>query len=155
MLMEHAGLDHVLGTQAQQNWKDALPDHRLVAAALLDLLSEHVDRHAGNLMLNGVGSLRLLDPDKSFGQSRGAGLRSVFFPGGLYAYRTPQQSFEELAPEAQELVDALAHADAATVAEIYQLNANEAAILIQRAQQVRSMGLSKAIAQYLATTSLQ
>jgi hypothetical protein len=156
MIMEHGGRDHVNASDAHKSWLSAVPEPTRIAGALLDLLSEHVDRHDGNVLVSRRGTVRLIDPDKAFGQSRGNGLRSVFFPGGPLGFDSRhQKSFQELPAAARAVVNALADASVHAVKHAYHLEHKEAAILVERAREVRDVGLAKAIEQYLGRSSLQ
>ncbi len=161
MVMEHAGADFVDGDQVgktlSRNRLLALPERTRLAAALIDLLTEHQDRRARNVMIKTDGTqVRLIDPDVALGTrfKKHPSYASVFFPGGMLAYAKSVAAFSDLPGDLMEVVSEIASSSSESLARAYRIDNSQARIVLHRAQRVQEVGLDHAIAEYLASMTL-
>ncbi len=150
MVMQHAGKAKS-ANEAPYEWIRAVSEHQRLAAAVVDLFSEQRDRKMENILVRRDGRIRLIDPDKSFGQQQGAIYRSEFFAGGVLGYETTQATFANLPQPMRETIGAVAQSSLVALAETFGLLKPEAQRMRSHARRVRKIGLTAAIDEYVAT----
>ena len=157
MLMSHFGGRYVNGDAAGRSALAAIPERQRLAGALMDVLSEQIDRKDQNVMVHD-GKARLPDADNSFGKGRAKQwiIRSTFSPGRTLAYSSSQGSFKDLVrelPEAEAVIEHITQSSASTLRAHYGLKETEVQVLKKEAQRVKDGGLDKAFEQLFAEFS--
>jgi len=131
-----------------------IPEEHIVSAALIDHIHRNTDRNNGNALATSDGKLTLIDHDDAHGRGIGAYLaksgryvpaRSVFFAGGEFGYKSPQEKFADLPGGGQKLVQSLASSDVKSIAKDYGIRQGEAKDVKARAADVLKNGLSKSV----------
>jgi len=152
MVVAHAGKQYVGGDTAAPAVIAHIPERQRVVAAIIDLLAEQQDRKSANILVERTGkSMMLIDPDKTFGQRHGAKYRSQVFHGGKMGFSSAQARFEDLDPDLQGVVDAIARAPLPELESIYGLQQAEAKVMSDRAKRIRQVGLRAAIDEYVTS----
>ena len=152
LVTRHIGHAYTNANQLHPTILAKLPERSKLVAAIIDLLSEQQDRKSENIMVRKEGTtLKMIDPDKSFGQRHGRIYRSQFFHGGMVGYTSAQNKFTDLPADLQTYIGELATATPAQIQTIYGLNAEESAVVSNRAQRVQALGLRPAIDEYVVS----
>ena len=152
MIVRHVGRAYTNANKLSSAQLATIPERTRLVAAIVDLLSEQLDRKSENILVKDDGvTIRLIDPDKSFGERTNCKYRSQFFHGGMVGYTSAQQHFADLPPDLQTFVDELSKAPLDQVQKIYGLHPEEAQVVSTRAAQIRQVGLRQAIDAYVTS----
>jgi hypothetical protein len=154
MLVKHVGDRFRNFLRVPPLWFPAVAERTRLVAAVIDLLSEQRDRKRENLFLSQNGEVRLIDPDKTFGQNEGAVFRSQFFPGERLAYCSAQNRFEDLPVDLRDVITEIGNATPEALMQSYGLQAEEVAVMQAEAKQIQTLGLTAAIKQFLQPLQL-
>ncbi len=151
LVMRHVGASYFAANRLA-NVLANVPEHVKIVSAVIDLLSEHQDRKSDNILVKTDGlSVKMIDPDKSFGQRHGRKYRSQFFQGGMVGYTTQQQRFEDLPTDVRHYIDELAKTPVEGISKAYGLLPEEAQVVSLQAQRIRAVGLTNAIEEYVTS----
>ena len=152
LVVRHVGSSYFAANQLGANVLAQVPEHAKIVSAVIDLLSEQQDRKSDNILVKKDGqSVKMIDPDKSFGQRTDCKYRSQFFQGGMVGYTTQQHRFEDLPTDVRAYLDELAKTPVEGIAKAYSLLPEEALVVSKQAQRIRAVGLTKAIDEFVTS----
>lgn len=152
LVVKHVGPMYYNANKFRPQQLVAVPERSRLVSAIIDLLAEQQDRKSENIMVKRDGSaIRMIDPDKSFGERHGRKYRSQFFHGGVVGYTSQQNRFEDLPADLQTFIDALSKATVPDIMKIYGLTEPEATVVSNQAARIRTVGLKAAIDEYVTS----
>jgi hypothetical protein len=150
IIVKHAGASYTNANLTAPALLASIPEHARLVGAIIDLVSEQQDRKSENILVRKTGDvMKLIDPDKSFGQRSGRKYRSQLFQGGMLGYASKQDRFEDLPTDLQAYITKLASASIAEIQATYTLDPKEAQVASNQAQQIRALGLTPAVDAYV------